>query len=99
MARFQRHTVPWCSLSSSSGGACHRAPAAGRPRVAEHRQQRPVQPDAFGEQFQRPAAQPARSQRGAGRAAAQLKAAAIVDRLLEHGDPCLLPQPVAKEGG
>ena len=84
-----------------SGAAGRRAWAAGhRWRwPGQRRQQRLVQPDALGEQLQRPAAQPARSQGGAGHPPARPIIAAVVDRLLEHRDPGLLPQPVAQEGG
>ena len=73
--------------------------ANGRWARAEHRQQRLMQPDAFGEQLQRPATEPARPQRGAGQPTTWPVAWAIVHRLLEQGDPCLLPEPVAKKRG
>src|ERR1017187_3583308 len=67
-----------------------RPPGAAGPEapVAEHRQQRRVQPDALGEQIQRPASQPARSQCCAGQPAAGLGALAIVNRLLDHLYTC-----------
>ena len=103
MARFQRQTVPWCSLSSSrrGGSPIWAAPAWGSPGlgVADEGQQRLVQPDALGEQLERSVAQPAGAERGARRPPPRAAAIAVLDRLLEHGDPGLLPEPVAEERG
>ena len=98
MARFQRQIVPWCSLSSSRPGGSAAPGAPGR-EVADEGQQRLVQPDALGEQLERSVAQPAGAQRGARWPAPRPAAIAVLDRLLEQGDPGLLPEPVAEERG
>jgi hypothetical protein len=67
--------------------------------VAQHRQQRLVQPHGLGEQRQRPLPQPAGPERHAGKPAAEPAAVTVVDGLLAQGDAGLFPQPVAKEGG
>ena len=100
MARFQRQTVPWCSRSSSRRGGSSPGWAwvAGL-GVADEGQQRLVQPDALGEQLERSIAQPAGAEGGARRPAPRPAAIAVFDRLLEQGDPGLLPEPVAEERG
>src|SRR5438132_11093488 len=98
MARFQRHMVLWCSLSSSSRGGSGSVPPSGS-WVAENRQNRLVQADGLGEQLACTAPQPTRSQRCPGRAAAGLVVRAIVHRLLVQGYPGFLPDPVTEECG
>ena len=93
MARFQRQTVPWCSLSSARPGVPSGV------RVADEGQQRLVQPDALGEQLERAAPQPARAERRAGRTAPQAAVVAVLHRLLEQRDPGLLPQAAAEKRG